>query len=95
MATAVTLTPSIIDFIGAQPLFFVATAGAEGRVNVSPKALDSLRVLSETRIIWLSLTGSGNETAAHVLENGLEAYWARKSSRSIDGKETGIAAGKS
>ncbi|MFW5824970.1 MAG: pyridoxamine 5'-phosphate oxidase family protein [Marinobacter sp.] len=58
------------DFIGAQHLFFVGSAGAEGFVNVSPKGLDSLRVLGPNRLVWLNLTGSGNETAAHVLENG-------------------------
>ncbi len=56
-------------FIGNQHLFFVGTAGAEGRVNVSPKGMDSLRVLDEHTVAWLNLTGSGNETAAHVLEN--------------------------
>jgi len=59
-----------IDFIGRQQLFFVGTAGAEGRVNVSPKGMDSFRVLDPARVAWLNLTGSGNETAAHVLENG-------------------------
>ena len=62
------------DFIAAQKLFFVATAGAEGRVNLSPKGLDSLRIKTgsngESVVRWLNLTGSGNETAAHVLENG-------------------------
>ena len=58
------------EFIQAQHLFFVATAGAEGRVNLSPKGLDSLRVINGSIIRWLNLTGSGNETAAHVLENG-------------------------
>lgn len=58
-----------IDFIAAQQLFFVATAGAEGRVNLSPKGLDSLRVLDTQTVHWLNLTGSGNETAAHVFEN--------------------------
>jgi predicted pyridoxine 5'-phosphate oxidase superfamily flavin-nucleotide-binding protein len=62
------LTQSLIAFIQAQPVFFVATAAPDGYVNVSPKGLDSLRVISDTRIIWLNLTGSGNETAAHVLE---------------------------
>ena len=57
------------DFISDQHLFFVATAGAEGRVNVSPKGLDSLGVVDDNTIQWLNLTGSGNETAAHVLEN--------------------------
>ena len=51
-------------------MFFVATAAADGRVNVSPKGLDTLRVLDEHRIVWLNLSGSGNETAAHVAANG-------------------------
>ncbi len=58
-----------IEFIGRQHLFFVGTAGAEGRINVSPKGLDTLRVFDPSRVVWLNLTGSGNETAAHVLEN--------------------------
>lgn len=57
------------DFIRKQHLFFVATAGQEGSINLSPKGLDSLRVLTPSRVVWLNLTGSGNETAAHVLEN--------------------------
>lgn len=57
-------------FIEAQQMFFVATAGHEGKVNLSPKGLDSLRVMGPNRITWLNVTGSGNETAAHVKENG-------------------------
>ena len=57
------------DFIAQQRLFFVATAVADGRVNVSPKGLDSLRVIDPQRIVWLNYTGSGNETAGHVQEN--------------------------
>src|SRR6478672_9374682 len=53
-------------FLERQPLFFVATAAREGHVNVSPKGLDSLRVLGPNRVVWLSGTGSGNETAAHL-----------------------------
>jgi Pyridoxamine 5'-phosphate oxidase len=60
------LQPDQISFIADQHLFFVATAPLQGRVNVSPKGMDSLRVISPTRILWLNLTGSGNETAAHV-----------------------------
>ncbi|MCC5966678.1 MAG: pyridoxamine 5'-phosphate oxidase family protein [Natronohydrobacter sp.] len=56
-------------FIAAQPMFFVATAAREGRVNLSPKGLDALRVLAPDRVIWLNLTGSGNETAAHILDS--------------------------
>lgn len=60
------------DFIESQPLFFVATAplAADGHVNVSPKGLDSFRVLSGHRVGYLDLTGSGNETSAHLAENG-------------------------
>lgn len=58
------------DFIVAQHLFFVASAPGEGRVNLSPKGMDSFRVLSPNRVAYLDLTGSGNETAAHLLENG-------------------------
>lgn len=56
-------------FIEKQAMFFVATAAADGRVNLSPKGMDSLRVVSDQKIVWLSLTGSGNETAAHLLQN--------------------------
>jgi hypothetical protein len=63
------LSEKHIAFIQAQRLFFVATAGQEGRVNCSPKGMDTLRVIDGKRIVWLSVSGSGNETAAHVLEN--------------------------
>ena len=53
-------------FIAEQHVFFVGTATADSRVNVSPKGMDTLRVLSPERVIWLNLTGSGNESAAHV-----------------------------
>jgi len=67
-----TITPELKEFIGSQPLFFVATAprADDGHVNVSPKGLDTFRVLSCMRVAYLDLTGSGNETAAHLLENG-------------------------
>ena len=64
-----TLSTALTDFIAAQQLFFVATADVDGRVNVSPKGMDSFRILNDTTVAWLNLTGSGNETAAHVLEN--------------------------
>ena len=56
-------------FISNQRLFFVGTATADSKINISPKGMDSLRILDNKRIIWLNLTGSGNETAAHLLEN--------------------------
>lgn len=57
------------DFIETQKVFFVATAAREGRVNVAPKGMDTLRVLGPSRIVWLNLTGSENETAAHLVES--------------------------
>jgi len=57
------------SFIDNQKIFFVGTAPKDGRVNVSPKGMDTLRVIDLNTIYWLNLTGSGNETAAHVLEN--------------------------
>ncbi|NEO86525.1 MAG: pyridoxamine 5'-phosphate oxidase family protein [Spirulina sp. SIO3F2] len=63
------ITPKLQTFISQQHLFFVGTAAADGRVNVSPKGMDTLRVLSPQQVVWLNLTGSGNETAAHLLEN--------------------------
>ena len=63
------LTSRVQKFIKAQKMFFVATAPKNGRINLSPKGMDSIRVINENRILWLNLTGSGNETAAHILEN--------------------------
>ncbi|MEL6262914.1 MAG: pyridoxamine 5'-phosphate oxidase family protein [Cyanobacteria bacterium J06626_6] len=56
-------------FIERQKVFFVGTAAAQGRVNVSPKGMDAFRVLGPNRVVWLSVTGSGNETAAHVAQS--------------------------
>lgn len=62
------LNDKLTEFIKEQKIFFTGTAAAEGRVNVSPKGTDSLRVLNDKQILWLNLTGSGNETAAHLKE---------------------------
>jgi hypothetical protein len=63
------ISTDLQQFIEKQQIFFVATAAADGRVNLSPKGMNSLRVLGKNRVIWLNVTGSGNETAAHVEEN--------------------------
>ena len=65
------VTPAIKEFIAEQKVFFVATAPKQGRINLSPKGMDSFRVLSRNRVIYLDFTGSGNETAAHLLDDGL------------------------
>jgi hypothetical protein len=63
------ITPELTEFIEKQKIFFVGTAAEAGRVNVSPKGTNSLQVISANTIVWLNLTGSGNETAAHLLRN--------------------------
>ena len=65
------ITAELRRFIARQHCFFVASAPSEGgHVNLSPKGLDSLRVLDGRRVAYLDLTGSGNETSAHLAENG-------------------------
>ncbi len=66
MAIGKKLNGTLRTFIERQPMFFVATAARDGRVNVSPKGMETLRILEDNRIVWLNLTGSGNETAAHL-----------------------------
>lgn len=65
-----TLNDSLKNFIYEQKIFFTASAPADGRVNLSPKGMDSFRCLDDKTVGYLDLTGSGNETAAHLAENG-------------------------
>jgi len=60
----------IQKFIAAQKIFFVATASDQSRINLSPKGMDSFRVINKNKALWLNLTGSGNETAAHIDVDG-------------------------
>ena len=64
------LDDKLIAFIEAQPMFFIASAVADGRVNLSPKGLDAFRVLGPSLCAYLDITGSGNETAAHARAGG-------------------------
>jgi len=66
------ITDTLAAWIKQQPVFFTASAplGEEGHINLSPRGLDSFRVLNENEVIILDLTGSGNETAAHLAQNG-------------------------
>jgi hypothetical protein len=64
------LEPAHRAFIERQRLFFTATAAATGRINLSPKGLDSLRVLADDKVAYLDLTGSGSEASAHLLADG-------------------------
>ncbi|MCL1078901.1 pyridoxamine 5'-phosphate oxidase family protein [Parashewanella spongiae] len=63
------MTQQQMEFIEKQQMFFVATAATEGTVNLSPKGMDSLRIIDSNTIAWLNVTGSGNETSAHVQQN--------------------------
>ena len=64
------LNDTIRSFIGEQKIFFTASAPAKGRINLSPKGIDTFRCLDSKTVAYLDLTGSGNETAAHIAENG-------------------------
>jgi len=64
------LDDRLMAFIAEQKMFFTATAPEEGRINLSPKGMDTFRCLDARTVAYLNLTGSGNETAAHLLENG-------------------------
>lgn len=70
------LSDALTRFIEDQHMFFVGSAAPEGRVNISPKGMDSLRVLGPNRIVWRNLTGSGNETAGHLAQiNRMTVMW--------------------
>jgi Pyridoxamine 5'-phosphate oxidase len=64
------LTEKHRDFIAKQPMFFVATAARDGRINLSPKGYDAFRILSDDKVAYLDLGGSGNETHAHLAADG-------------------------
>ena len=64
------LTEPLMDFIREQHLFFTASASASGRINLSPKGLQTFCILSPTHVAYLDLTGSGIETAAHLQSDG-------------------------
>jgi hypothetical protein len=64
------MTPAHRDFIARQRIFFTASATATSRVNISPRPTDALRVLDDRTVVFLDLTGSGSETAAHLRADG-------------------------
>lgn len=71
-------------FIEQQHMFFCATAAPDGLVNVSPKGMDSLRVMGPNRICWMNITGSANETAGHLREHKrMTLMWCSFTTRPI------------
>ena len=76
--------PDHLALIAGSPLFFVATAAPGGRVNLSPKGRESLRVTGPASLVWRNLTGSGNETAAHIrMLNRITLMWCSFTTRPI------------
>ncbi len=63
------LTSPLQTFIQKQKIFFTATAPLSGRINLSPKGINTFRCIDDKTVAYLDLTGSGNETAAHLHEN--------------------------
>jgi hypothetical protein len=63
------INPSLQEFIKKQKIFFTATAHREGRINLSPKGMNTFRCIDNKTVTYLDLTGSGNETAAHLNED--------------------------
>jgi hypothetical protein len=63
------ISDKLKQFIQKQKIFFLGTATSDSRINIYSKDMDSLRVLSKNRVVWLNVTGSGNETTAHIQEN--------------------------
>ena len=64
------LSKKDIEFINKQHMFFVSTAPIEGKINISPKGLDNtFKIIDKNTILWLNYFGSGNETAAHLLDD--------------------------
>jgi len=64
------ITDKYAAFIKKQPVYFVATVAGDSRINLSPKGMDTFRVLGPNRVAWLDYGGSGNETNAHLLADG-------------------------
>ncbi len=81
-----------LTLIADSPIYFVATAAPDARVNLSPKGMDSLRVLTPNRIVWLNVTGSGNETAAHLpVDPRMTLMWCSFGARPIILRAYGMA----
>ena len=64
------LTDQLRHFIEQQHIFFTASASTQGRINLSPKGMDTFYCISTQEVAYLDLTGSGNETSAHIQDNG-------------------------
>jgi len=75
------INEKVAGFIEEQPMFFTATACSTGRINLSPKGLDCFRILGPNECGYMDLSGSGNETAAHVKNDGRVTFMFNSFSR--------------
>ncbi|MBT5876875.1 MAG: pyridoxamine 5'-phosphate oxidase family protein [Candidatus Latescibacteria bacterium] len=64
------LSEELIEFMNTQHIYFTATVPNDGRINLSPKGMDTFRCIDSRTVAYLDLTGSGNETSAHLSQNG-------------------------
>lgn len=67
-----TIPASVIEWILAQKVFWVASAplSALGHVNVSPKGGSYFGIVNPSTFWYMDLTGSGVETLSHLQEPG-------------------------
>lgn len=80
------------SFVAEQAIFFVATSAPGARINLSPKGMDLLRILGPNRLIWLNVTGSGNETAAHLPHDPrMTVMWCSFGTRPLILRAYGVA----
>ena len=87
------IEPAHRSFIEAQHIVFVGTAAQTGRVNVSPKGMDTLRVMGPGKIVWRNLTGSGSETSGHLMQvNRMTLMWCSFTARPLILRAYGTAA---
>lgn len=65
------ITPELQAWIEKQRVFFVGTAplSERGHVNLSPKGHDCVKILDDKTVCYMDMTGNGNETSAHIMEN--------------------------
>jgi len=63
------LSPSDIEFIQKQKLFYIASS-SNHEVNLSPRGYDCLHVLDSGSIYMIDYLGSGNRTARDIEEDG-------------------------
>lgn len=65
-----TIADHLAKFALEQKVFFIASAAGGDDVNLSPKGLETFRVIDEKTVSYADFHGSGNQTAKHLAEGG-------------------------